>query len=380
MLNLRKTPLSEMHEHLGGVMMDFENWYLPVKFKGNSIKNEHLWTRNHCGIFDICHMTEFILEGEDCIPYLKSIMTNSIDMNDFQAQYQHMCYPNGSVVDDLYIYRENATRFRIIGNGQTFETDGKDFNWIKDHIKDYQVTIRDFSLERARIAFQGLEAYSKLNNITDKDLSDLKRFHWRYTNLITNNGIVPIFCSRTGYTGIDNGKINENIIGSYEISCEKKYAQSVYQALLDTGAHPIGLGARDSLRLECAYPLYGNELSKEITSIEANLSWVVKKKENSNFIGEEILFKQKEQGTEIILVGLDLKEKGILRSGYKLFFNDKEIGRITSGTFGPSVDKTIGLALIQTQYNNLGQELEVEIRSKRKKVSIIKTPFWSISN
>lgn len=370
--NVRKTPLSEMHEKLGAKMVNFEDWYMPVKFEG--VIEDHIWTREHAGIFDIGHMTEFMLEGPDCIPFLKHIMTNSIGIGDFAAQYQHMCYPNGTVVDDLYIYRESAEKVRIIANAQTLETDGKDFNWLKEHIGEYKVTITDLSLERTRFAFQGPETLKLLNPITDKDLTQIKRFRWCYTNIIVNSEEIPIFCSRTGYSGEDDWS---DSLASFEISCENKYATKIYQIFLDTGAKPIGLGARDSLRLECCYSLYGNDINNEITTVEANLGWVVKEKEGFSFIGQEILLKQKSEGPKRISVGLNLLDKGIIRAGYKVFKAEEEIGFITSGTFAPTLNKTVGLALINSDYKAIGTELDVLIRGKKKRAIIVKTPFYT---
>ncbi|MHA1647838.1 MAG: glycine cleavage system aminomethyltransferase GcvT [Promethearchaeota archaeon] len=373
----RKTPLYEMEKALGGVIVDFEDWYMPVKY--TSVIDEHIWTRNHAGIFDICHMTEFMLEGPDCVPFLKHMMSNSIGIGDFKAQYQHMCYPSeegAGVVDDLYIYRENAEKYRIIANAQTFETDGKDFNWLKDHIGDYKVTIEDLSLKRARYAFQGPETLKLLNPITDKDLTQVKRFNWVYTNLTTKEGEIPLFCSRTGYTGEDDWSTE---IASFEISCEAKYAELVFQTFLDTGAKPIGLGARDSLRLECCYALYGNDIHHDITSIEANLGWVVKEKPGFHFIGEEVLLKQKKEGTARIIVGLKFAEgvKGVMRQGYKVFNGEEEIGFCTSGTYAPTVGEPVALALIKSDFKAIGTELEIQIRKKRKRIIVVKTPFYT---
>lgn len=373
----RKTPLYEMEKALNGVMVDFHGWLLPVKF--DTVINEHNWVRNHCGIFDISHMTEYVIEGPDCVPFLKHMMTNSIKIGDFVAQYNHMCYPSeegAGVVDDLYIYRENEEKFRIIANGQSHEDAQKDFLWLKNHIGDFNVSISDLSLERTRFAVQGPETIKLLNPITNADLSQIKRFRWMYTTIKANDQVIPVFCSRTGYTGEDDFSPE---LGSFEISCENKYAEDLFQAFLDIGAKPIGLGARDSLRLECCYALYGNDLSPEITTVEANLGWVVKEKPGHNFIGQEVLLKQKNEGPKRISVGLNFVPgvKGIMRHGYKVFNNGKEIGYITSGTMGPTVGKPIALALIQSEYKEIGTELEIEIRGKMKKAVVAKTPFYS---
>lgn len=368
----RKTPLYEMHVKLGGRIVNFADWLMPVQFEG--VIEEHKWTRTHAGIFDICHMTEFMVEGPDTIPLLKRLMTNSIGIGDHKAQYNHMCYPEGGVVDDLYIYRENAEKVRIIANAQSFETEGKDFNWIKDHIGDLNATITDLSLKRARFAFQGPKTMELLNPITTDDITKIKRFNWIYTEVSTKSGSVPIFLSRTGYTGEDDFSPE---LGSFEISCQKEHAEDLFQAFLDTGAKPIGLGARDSLRLECCYALYGHEINKNITPVEANLSWVVKEKEGSKFIGQDVILKQMKEGPPRISVGLNLIDKGILREGYKVFNNDQEIGYITSGTYAPTLEKTVALALIKSEFNTLGAQVQVQIRNKMKTAEIVKTPFYS---
>jgi len=166
-------------------------------------------------------------------------------------------------------------------------------------------------------------------------------------------------------------------LASFEISCENKYATKIYQIFLDTGAKPIGLGARDSLRLECCYALYGNDINNEITTVEANLGWVVKEKDGINFVGQEVLLKQKSEGTKRISVGLNLLDKGILRAGYKVFKDEKEIGFISSGTFAPTLKKTVGLGLINSEYKAIGTELYILIRGKKKRAVIVKTPFYS---
>ena len=372
MADPRKTPLYDMQVKMGGKIVNFEDWMMPVQFEG--VIEEHNWTRQHAGIFDISHMTEFVVEGPDTIPLLKTLMTNSVGIGDFKAQYNHMCYPDGGVIDDLYIYRESVDKVRIIANAQTLETDGKDFDWIKDHVEDFDATITDLSLDRARFAFQGPETMHLLNLITKADITEIKRFNWIYTEVTTSTETIPIFLSRTGYTGEDDFS---PALGSFEISCESKYAEALYQAFLDTGAKPIGLGARDSLRLECCYALYGHEINAQITTIEANLGWVVKEKEGTKFIGQDVILKQKAEGTSRISVGLNLLDKGILREGYKIFKDGVEIGYVTSGTYAPTLEKTVALALIIPEYNVIGTVIDVQIRNKLKKVVIVTTPFYS---
>ncbi|MHA1520075.1 MAG: glycine cleavage system aminomethyltransferase GcvT [Promethearchaeota archaeon] len=378
MVDPRKTPLYDMQVKMGGKIVNFEDWMMPVKFEG--VIEEHKWTRQHAGIFDISHMTEFMVEGPDTIPLLKTLMTNSVGIGDFKAQYNHMCYPDGGVVDDLYIYRESAEKVRIIANAQTLETEGKDFNWIKDRIGEFNATITDLSLERTRLAFQGPDTMKLLNPLTKANITEIKRFNWIYTEVIppsttdSSKESIPIFLSRTGYTGEDDFS---PALGSFEISCDNKHAEELYKIFLDTGAKPIGLGARDSLRLECCYALYGNDINAQITTIEAGLGWVVKEKEGIKFIGQEVIMKQKAEGAPRTSVGLNLLDKGILRAGYKIFKDSKEIGYVTSGTFAPTLEKTVGLALISPEFKTIGTEIDVQIRNKLKKAVVVKTPFYS---
>jgi aminomethyltransferase len=270
-----------------------------------------------------------------------------------------MCYENGSVVDDLVYYEEELERFRMIVNASNVE---KDFQWLNEHIEGRNVKITNLSLERCRLAFQGPLSDEYLQPLVDVDLSSINRFYFAHTTL---NG-APIFIARTGYTG-ERG---------FEISFDNKYAEKIWNALTKAGASPAGLGARDSLRLEATYSLYGHEISDSITPIEAGLFWLVKPKEGIDYIGKETLLKQKSEGTDRIIVGLNLLDRGIIREHYKIFKNGEEIGFVTSGGFSPTLKKTIGLGLVEKQYSEVGTEFEIEIRNKFLRGKIVATPFY----
>ena len=354
----RKTPLYDVHRKLGGRMVEFSGWLMPVQYE--SIIKEHEAVRSNAGIFDVSHMGEFLLKGRDIISFLQYIMINDLKLLEVsKGQYSCMCYENGTVVDDLMYYEEKEDLFRMIVNAGNIE---KDFQWLNQHIMGQDVKVQNLSSERGRLAFQGPKTDDLLQPLLDVELSNIKRFYFRHCNL--NN--MPIFIARTGYTG-ERG---------FEISFDNSYSVEIWDSLMSTGAKPAGLGARDSLRLEACYSLYGHEINNSITPIEAGLSWLVKPKEGIDYIGKEILMKQKFKGTERILVGLNLIDKGIIRENYKIFKDGEQIGYVTSGGFSPTLKKTIGLGLVKTQHKKIGTEIEIEIRGKLLKGRIVDTPFY----
>jgi len=355
---LKKTPFYEIHKKLGARMVPFSGFLMPVQYQ--SIIEEHEAVRNNAGIFDISHMGEFLLEGKDVFDFLQYIMINDLNLLEVnKGQYSCMCYDNGTVIDDLVYYEETPIRFRMIVNASNIE---KDLQWLHDHIGEYDVKVTNLSRERSRLAFQGPNSDDLLQKLVDVDLTQINRFYFSHCSLKEN----PIFIARTGYTG-ERG---------FEISFENKYAEKVWGHLHDTGATPAGLGARDSLRLEACYSLYGHEISNTITPLEAGLFWLVKPKEGINYIGKEVLLKQKSQGTERILVGLNLLERGIIRDDCKIFHNSNQIGYVTSGGYSPTLKKTIGLGLVEKQHSKINTEIEIEIRKKLVKGKIVEIPFY----
>ncbi len=355
---LKKTPFYNIHVNLGARLVDFAGFSMPVQYE--SIIKEHEAVRNKAGVFDVSHMGEFLLEGKDVISLLQYVMINDLKLLEpTKGQYSCMCYENGTVVDDLVYYEEEPERFRMIVNASNVE---KDFQWLNEHIGSKDVKITNLSLERCRLAFQGPKSDEYLQPLVDVDLSSINRFYFAHTML---NG-APIFIARTGYTG-ERG---------FEISFDNKYAEKIWNDLTKTGASPAGLGARDSLRLEATYSLYGHEISDSITPIEAGLFWLVKPKEGIDYIGKETLLKQKSEGTARIIVGLNLLDRGIIREHYKIFKKGNEIGFVTSGGYSPTLKKTIGLGLVEKQYSEVGTEFEIEIRNKFLRGKIVATPFY----
>jgi aminomethyltransferase len=254
---------------------------------------------------------------------------------------------------------EDKECFRMIVNASNIE---KDFKWIDDHVGNYNANLKDISLEMCRLAIQGPKTEEFLGSIVDIELSKIKRFYFSQCQICN----IPVFIARTGYTGE---------VG-FEISFSQQHAKLIWNAILETGVKPIGLGARDSLRLEACYSLYGHEISDTISPIEAGIGWVVKQKEGVNFIGKEVLLRQKEEGTDRTLVGLNLIDRGIIRENYKIFKNQKQVGHVTSGGYSPTLKKTVGLGIIDKEYRTIGTELDIEIRGKMLKAIVVSTPFY----
>ncbi len=352
------TPLYEVHVNLGARIVNFAGWSMPVQYE--SIIKEHETVRTSAGLFDISHMGEFLLEGSDVIPFLQGIMTNDIKLLEkSKAQYSCMCHENGTVVDDSFYYMEDSERFRMIVNAGNIR---KDFNWISNHVGEYNVKIKDVSSERCRLALQGPKTDELLAPLVDVNLLELKRFYFTYCNLSEKR----VFLARTGYTG-EKG---------FELSFDHRHAESIWNLLIKAGAKPIGLGARDSLRLEACYSLYGHEISDSITPIEAGIGWVVKQKDGIDYIGKKMLIRQKAEGTSRILVGLNLIDRGIIRDNYKLFLNEEQVGYVTSGGYSPTLKKTIGLALVKRELGKIETKLDIEIRGKLLKALVVSTPFY----
>ncbi|MBD3254669.1 MAG: glycine cleavage system aminomethyltransferase GcvT [Candidatus Lokiarchaeota archaeon] len=356
--DLKETPLCKTHVELGAQMTEFAGWKMPLKYE--SIISEHKYVRNEAGLFDISHMGEFEIIGSGAFDLLQYLMTNDLQaLKPGKSQYSCICYENGTVVDDAIYYMESQEKFRIIVNASNTQ---KDFDWIQSHAKGFDVRLKDVTLKRSRIAFQGPKSEEYLTLFSETDLSEIGRFFFKHINLKN----YPVIIARTGYTG-EMG---------FELSFNNDYTLEIWKMLIDTRARPIGLGARDTLRLEACYSLYGHEISDQITPIEAGMPWVVKPKENVDFIGKKALLRQKKEGTERIIVGLTLKEPGIIRANYKIFKSNHQIGYVTSGGYSPTLDKTIGLGLVETVHSQIGTPLKIKIRNKLKEAEVVSTPFY----
>lgn len=333
---------------------------MPVQY--TSIIEEHNAVRNHAGIFDVSHMGEIAVRGKDAIRYLYNLLTNDISIiANNQIMYSPMCYEHGGCVDDLLIYKNNDEDYLIIANASNTD---KDYEWMLNNSKGYDVEISNESDKYGQIALQGPQAQSLLQQLTDTDLNEIS--FYRFKDNILLNGITAMV-SRTGYTGEDG----------FEIYLKTEDTEKMFKKLMELGALPCGLGARDTLRFESALPLYGHELSDKITPLNAGLKNFVKLEKNG-FIGQKALIEQDEKGVEVRSAGLEMIDKGIARNGYEVFNEkDEKIGYVTSGSTCPSLNKNCALALISTDYTKVGTFVYVDIRGRKVKAVTVKKPFYN---
>ncbi|SDD53982.1 aminomethyltransferase [Terribacillus halophilus] len=363
MSELKRTPLYPAYQ-ANSKTIDFGGWELPVHF--SSIQEEHHAVRQAAGLFDVSHMGEILVHGPASKDFLQYVLTNDLDMLvPNKAQYSVMCHEDGGTVDDLIVYMLEENRYLLVVNAANTE---KDFKWLISHKRD-GVEIENQSEAYMQVALQGPHAEQILQQVTAAKLSEISFFRFAYPAKLEDiEG--DFLISRTGYTGEDG----------FEIYGPAASGQAVWELLLKTGQpynlQPVGLGARDTLRFEANLPLYGNELTKEITPVEAGIGFAVKTNKSADFIGKEVLKKQKENGTERKLVGIEMLDKGIPRHGYPVFSEDEQIGEITTGTKSPTLDKSIGLALIQADAAEQGNVVEVQIRKKRLQAKVVAIPFY----
>lgn len=358
---LKRTPLYPLYGKYGAKLVDFGGWELPVQF--SSILEEHEAVREKAGLFDVSHMGEVDVKGSDSLKYIQKLITNDASkLVDGKALYSPMCYPDGGTVDDLLVYRYTEDHYLIVINASNIE---KDVEWMKQNLEG-DVELKNISDQVSQLALQGPLAEQVLQKLTDFDLSTIGFFNFQGdVDLKGMKGLV----SRTGYTGEDG----------FEIYLPNEEAPKLWDMILDAGKDegvlPCGLGARDTLRFEAKLPLYGQELAKDITPIEAGLGFFVKL-DKGEFNGREVLAEQKENGAPRKLVGIEMIDRGIPRTYYPVYSGDELIGEVTTGTQSPSLKKNVGLALIKSEYAVMGNELQVEIRNKKLKAQIVKTPFY----
>ncbi len=363
MANLKRTSLFEVYSENGAKTIDFGGWELPVQFSG--IMQEHEVVRTKVGLFDVSHMGEFEVKGSESLAFLQKMLTNDLSkLKNGGAQYNAMCYENGGTVDDLIVYKKEENDYLLCVNAANID---KDFEWLQSHLMD-GVDLVNVSSEYAQLALQGPLAEKVLQKLTkNSDLSEIGFF--QFLNKVDVNGIEALV-SRTGYTGEDG----------FELYCRSEDGPTLWRKLLEAGQEegimPIGLGARDTLRFEARLPLYGQELSADITPIEAGIGFAVKTDKPMDFFGKEVLADQKANGAPRKLVGIEMIDRGIPRHGYKVFSGETLIGEVTTGTQSPTLKKNVGLALLDKEFTELGTEVEVEIRSKRIKAVVTATPFY----
>lgn len=362
---MKRTALFEEHQKLNGRLIDFGGWELPVQYTGTI--DEHLACRSAAGLFDVSHMGEVAVEGEDAEKFLYHLVTNDITKCAIgQAQYSPICDETGGIIDDLIVYRRANDRFFVVVNASNTE---KDFAWMKKIHSEggFKCRLENESAKWSQIAIQGPKAEHILQKLTKSPLSEVKTYRFVEGEVAGT----PAILARTGYTGEDG----------FEVYVAWEKGPQIWRELLVAGTpegmKPCGLGARDTLRLEAKYPLYGNELTAETNPLEAGIGWAVKL-DKTDFVGKAAIEKTKQAGLKRKLVGIMLRGAGIPRHGYKVFDStgEKEIGFLTSGTQSPSLKKPIGIAYVESVSSEIGTEIRVEIRSNRIPAEVVATPFY----
>jgi len=355
---LKKTALYDRHVELGATVIPFAGFLMPLQY--TSIVDEHLNVRNNAGLFDVSHMGEFYISGEKSEEFLNYITVNNVSkLIPGQAQYSAMCYENSGIVDDIIVYRFDDY-FLMVVNASNID---KDFLWLQKNLIS-GVELKNISDKAGLIAVQGPKSTYILGEISDINLEELNYYHFCNGRVAG----VDVIISRTGYTG----EVGYEIFHNIEDSCK------IWDVLLDVGEKyglkPAGLGARDTLRLEMKYCLYGNDIDENTNPIEAGLGWIVDFNKG-DFIGRKILIKEKENGPKRKLVAFVVKDKGIPRHGYKIYIDDREIGFVTSGSISPVLNKPIGLGYVLKEYSGIGNKIYIDYRGKRLEMEVVKPPF-----
>ena len=359
---LKRTPLYEIHRDLSGKLIDFGGWELPVQYSG--IMEEHQQVRSAAGLFDVSHMGEITVKGKDAEQFLQKLVTNDIsNAKDFQVVYSPVCYSDGGIVDDLLVYKYNSGNYLLVVNASNTD---KDFAWMLENAEG-EVELENVSEAYAQIAIQGPRSEVVLQRLTDCELGEIRFYHFKPDVMVAG---VNTIVSRTGYTGEDG----------FEIYLPAEYAAMLWEKLMEAGKEdglvPAGLGARDTLRFEAALPLYGQEISRDISPLEAGLGKFVKL-DKEGFIGKEALVNQKEKGVQRKLVGFEMLDRGIPRSHYDVQADGISIGFVTTGSYSPTLAKNIGLALINSTFAGEGTVIDIIIRGRALKGKVIKLPFYN---
>jgi len=342
-------------------MIEFFGWEMPIEYSG--ILDEHLAVRNQAGLFDVSHMGEVLVTGKQALDFVQYLTpNNAARLEPGKAQYSALTTPKGTFVDDLLVYCLDEKKYLLVVNAANTD---KDFEWLKEHQKGFNVDVKNQSDLYTQMALQGPNAEEILSSLTDIPLNEIASFNYRYGRVADENAMV----SRTGYTGEDG----------FEIYTLSENPGKIWEAILNAGrsrgVKPIGLGARDTLRLEAALMLYGNDIDETTTVLEAGLRWLVKFKKG-DFLGRDVLLKQKEEGITRQLVGFELKERGIARPHFPVYLSGEEVSYVRSGTYSPFLKKSIGLVYLPIQAAEPGTEFEIDIRGKHADAEVIPLPFY----
>jgi aminomethyltransferase len=357
---LKRTPLFDVHVKAGAKMVPFGGWEMPVQYAG--IIEEHRAVRNAVGLFDISHMGEFEVSGPDALARAQRLTSNdAAPLAVGQVQYSLLCYPEGGIVDDLTLYRLAPDRFMLTVNAANID---KDWRWVTEHGSG-DAEWKNISDETALLAVQGPRAEGLVQRLADTDVTRVR--YYRFTRGRVAG--VPALISRTGYTGEDG----------FELYAPAADAERLWHALMEAGKpdgiQPIGLGARDTLRLEMKFALYGNDIDHTTNALEAGLGWVVKPAKGE-FIGRAAIEAMRARGVPRKLVGFEMVERAVPRHGYRLLKDGAEVGAVTSGSFAPGIRRYIGMGYVKTELAAVGTELEVEIRGTAQPARVVPTPFY----
>jgi len=358
---MKKTRLFAQHTGLNGKMIEFFGWEMPVEYSG--IVEEHLAVRRQAGLFDVSHMGEILVSGPQALEYVQFLTpNNAARTSPSKAQYSALTTPQGTFVDDMLVYNLDDTHYLLVVNAANSD---KDFAWVESHTQSFDVTVENLSDSYSQLALQGRKSLEILTPLTAADLDQLKSFEVVHTQVVGLDSMV----SRTGYTGEDG----------FEIYTQSENPEIIWNTLLEKGAphglKPIGLGARDTLRLEACLMLYGNDIDDTTTVLEAGLRWLVKFKKG-DFLGREALLKQKEEGLTRKLAGFEILGRGIARPHYPVFWEGDRVGEVTSGTYSPFLKKSIGLTYLPLEACEVGTDLSIEIRGKTKPARVVELPFY----
>jgi len=358
---MKNTALTHVHEKLGAKMVPFAGYNMPVQYEG--VNAEHETVRNGVGVFDVSHMGEFLLTGENALALIQKVTSNDASVLEI-GRAQYSCLPNndGGIVDDLIVYRIKENQYLLVVNASNIE---KDWNWISSH-NDLGVEMRNLSDDYSLLAIQGPKAVEAMQSLTTVDLSAIKYYHFEVGPFA---GIEHVIISATGYTGS----------GGFEIYCKNTEVEQLWNKVFEAGAafgiKPIGLAARDTLRLEMGFCLYGNDINDTTSPLEAGLGWITKF--TKEFTNSENLKKQKEAGVSRKLVGFEMVERGIPRHDYEIVNAEgNNIGIVTSGTQAPSLGKAIGMGYVKTEFSAVDSEIFILIRDKKVKAKVVKMPFY----
>ncbi len=360
---MKNTPFTEKHIALGAKMHEFAGYNMPIEYPTGIIQ-EHMTVVNGVGVFDVSHMGEFWVKGPKALPFLQQITSNNVEALTL-GQAQYSCFPNeqGGIVDDLIVYYYEPEKYLLVVNAANIE---KDWNWCVSH-NQIGAELQNSSDNTAQLAVQGPKALATLQKLTPIDLSAIPYYHFTHGEFA---GVKDVIISNTGYTGA----------GGFEIYFYPQDAEQIWNAVFEAGAEfgiaPIGLGARDTLRLEMGFCLYGNDLNDTTSPIEAGLGWITKFVDGKNFTNRAELERQKKEGVSRKLVGFEMIDRGIPREHYKLLNTDgEEIGEVTSGTMSPTRKIGIGLGYVKPEYSKNGTDILIDMRGRKLKAVVQKPPF-----